>query len=74
MPGIPEEAGWQREGDCATRCLLCFLAGNHFQWKLALPSEVGIHPQTPFQTAKWQCLPQALPDHCGGMLRWRAEG
>lgn len=60
MPGIPEEAGWQREGNCATRCLLCFLAGNHPQWKLALPSEARIHPQTPFQTARWRCLPGAL--------------
>lgn len=30
-------------------------------WKFALPSEVGIYPQTPFQTARWRCLPGALP-------------
>lgn len=60
MPGIRGEAGWHREGNCATRCLLCFLAGSDSQWKLSLPSEVGIHPQTPFQRAGWQCLPGPL--------------
>lgn len=60
MPGIPEEAAWRREGSRTTRCLLCMLARNHSGWKLALPSEGGIHPPTPFQRAGCWCLPGPL--------------